>query len=1134
MTVRRLAPLGALASVAFIWMAGAASAAAPLYDIKATWGDTNLTPGGEGQFTIQARNIGDATGKAPLTITDQLPSGVTITSIAWPGESDLSSLCSGIGTSTLTCAMPALDLATYAPAPGVKGGGGGFAGGFDLSPSGYLPKLFVDVAVDGAASGTQANTATISGGGAAAPASDVDQVPFSASPSAFGLVPGSFEADFFDAAYPFGSPPQQAGSHPFEFRLAFDLNQKTGVDSSPSCPNCRYVVSNGLVKDVEVTLPPGMIGNPEALPKCDPVLFATEGAILDSTACPADTQVGYLNVSFTSSTVNRGSGSFSNPNVPSERVPIYNLVPPKGTPADFGFQAGGLIQGHIYAQLDPAQNYAIKTVVPDITSFVTARGAQTTFWGVPADPAHDRFRYYSKLQESGDAAGAPWGSAPIRPFFTLPMDCGEENGGIRIRADSYENPGQFTPVQESEDPMDVTGCGDPRFHFKPSISLQPTDRHAGAPTGLDVHLEVPQQNDEADEPNELYEEDNVKGVGTPPIKKAVVTLPQGMTLNPSAAQGLGSCSSAQIGLGTNEPVRCPDDSQYGTLTLHTPILPESAPPKGFIYIAKQGDNPNKNLLSLYLAIEEPERGILVKIPGRVDLDEETGQITTTFEDLPQFPVSDVQMSFKGGVRAGLVEPSTCGEKAIHAEFFSWQDPGTPHAVNSSYDITRQPDGSPCINSLGERPFGPKFEGGTTSNSAGRYSPFVFRLTRGDDDQELSQIGVTLPMGLAAKFAGIGTCSDADIAKAEGRVGAGEGALEQIDPSCPGASLIGTTEVGAGVGVPLAWVPGNVYLAGPYKGAPLSMVAISPAVVGPFDLGVVVVRTAISIDPETAQGQAQTDPLPQIIRGIPVRIRDLRLDLNRHEFTLNPTSCAEKEIDARVAGVGGDASSTADDVAVGLSDRFQAADCASLGFKPRLAFRLLGGTHRGAFPKLRATVTYPKRGVYANVARAQVVLPRSEFIENAHFNSICTRVQFAARACPAGSEYGYAVAKTPLFEAPLEGPVYLRSAPGRKLPDVVAALRGPASQPVEVDLDGHVDSLHGRLRTTFAVVPDAPVERFTMTLLGGKKSLFINSTDLCGRTHRALAMFTAQNGRHLNLHTALTASCAASKKRRHKR
>ncbi len=1139
---RRVLLVGLLACTAAIFGGATAQAAlGPLYDIKTSWGDTNLTPGGEGQFTFRIRNIGDATGDVPLTITDQMPPGVTIIRIAWPGPNeDLSSLCSGVGTGTLNCALPASDLPTYAPAPGLMGGD------VDLKASGYLPKLFVDVGVDNTVSvtETQTNTATVSGGGAAAPATDIDQVPFSTNPSPFGPVPGSFEADFFDAPYPFGSPSRQAGAHPFEYRFNFDLNEKTGVDNTTECPNCRYIVANGLVKTIEATLPPGMIGNAEALPKCDPLLFASDGSVGDSTACPSDTQVGYLNTSFTSLTSNRGNSLFVNPDAVAERVPIYNLMPPKGTPVDFGFQAGTFIQGHIYAHLDPTLGgYAIKTVSPDISSLVTVRNAQVTFWGVPADPAHDKFRYYPKVQGSGAGAGAPWGSAPIRPFLTSPMDCGINNGGTRLRLDSYNDPDNFTPVQESGNPLNVVGCEDRRFRFEPDISLQPTDRHAGSPTGLEVHLAVPQRNDEVEDASELYAENgSVKAIATPPLKKAVVTFPEGMTLNPSAAQGLMSCTSAQIGLVSTDPVRfnadpvrCPDASQYGTLTLHTPILPEGNPPKGFIYIAKQNENPfpNPSLVALYLVIEEPERGILVKIPGRVALNQETGQITTTFEDLPQFPVSDMEMNLKSGLRAGLVEPSTCGQKTIRAEFFSWQDPNTAHVVNNSYDLTQKPDGSPCVSSLGERPFKPSFEGGTTNNTAGSYSPFVFRLTRTDDDQEFSQVRVTLPEGLAAKFAGVATCSDGGIAKAEGRTRAGDGFLEQIQPSCPASSQIGTTEVGAGTGVPLAWVPGKAYLSGPYGGAPLSVVAISPAMVGPFDLGVITVRTALAIDPETAQGTATTDRFPQIVQGIPVRIRDIRLNLDRPGFTLNPTSCAEKRIDSHVTGTGGDVHSSAEDTAAELSARFQAADCASLGFKPKLAFRLFGGTRRGAFPRLKATVTYPKKGAYSNVAAARVTLPHSEFIENAHFNTICTRVQFAAKACPLGSVYGHAVAKTPLFEKPLKGPVYLRSS-SHELPDVVAVLRGGASQPVEIDLDGRIDSVHGGIRNTFRVVPDAPIERFTLTLLGGKKGLFVNSTDLCAKTYRASAKFTAQNGRRLTLQPTLRASCGAAAKHGKKR
>lgn len=1111
-----------------------AQAAAPRYDIKAGWGDTNLgaldAQGNphEGQLFISARNIGDASSESAVTVTDELPPGVTITAIEWEnrrgeiGKQDLSSLCSGLSTETLTCTIPGSEVPILLPAPSFG----------EENPStitdGYMPAIYVSVAVPPSASGTGANTATISGGGAPT-ATDVDQVPLGGGPSVFGLVPESFEADAFDAAYPFGSASRQAGSHPFEQRVNFDITEETGIDVGGD--GHRYTLPTGLIKDVEVTLPRGAIGNPEATPKCDPTLFASAGATRNSTGCPPDTQVGYLNVFFADGTGDHGQGAFND--LALTRVAVYNLVPPKGVLADFGFDAGTFVLGHIYPTLDPAHDYAIKTLTPDVSSALSVRGSQVTFWGVPGDPAHDRLRYYPQQQEDGDVLGAQFGGAAIRPLLTNPMDCGFENGGARIRLDSYNHPGEFTPVQEYGNPFDVIGCNDQRFRFKPQIALQPTDAHAGAPTGLDVHLEVPQRNDEAEEASELYAENgDVKGIGTPPIKRAVVTFPEGMTLNPSAAQGLGTCTSAEIGLGADSPVTCPDDSQYGKLVLHSPALPQDKPVEGFIYVAKQSDNPFDNLISFYLVIQDSELGLLVKVPGKVSLDLDTGRITTTFDDLPQLPVSDMQMTFKGGVRAGLVEPSTCGEKTISAEFFSWQDPSTPHVVDSSYDIAQNPDGSPCINDLAERSFGPSFKGGMTNNTAGRYSPFVVRLTRADEEQEFSQIGVTLPQGLAAKFAGVGECHDAAIAQAEGRKQAGEGTLEQAAPSCPASSQIGTTEVGAGVGVPLTWVPGKVFLAGPYKGAPLSMVVISPAVVGPFDLGVVVVRTALNVNPETAQGEAISDPFPQIFQGIPVRIRDVRLHLDRPGFTLNPTSCAEKQIEARVTGTGGDVQSTADDAVANVSDRFQAADCASLGFKPKLAFRLFGGTHRGAFPKLRATLTYPKRGAYANIAGAQVALPRSEFIENAHFNTICTRVQFSAKACPAGSVYGHAVAKTPLFETPLEGPVYLRSS-SHVLPDLVAVLRGPASQPVEVDLDGQVDSVKGGIRNTFKVVPDAPVERFTLTLLGGKKGLFVNSRNICAKTYRALAKFTAQNGRRLTLQPALVAPCKASKGHRRK-
>jgi hypothetical protein len=1132
-THRRLMTLActALLALAVLGAGSAQAATGPRYDIKATWGNTTLPPGGEGQFTVQARNVGDEASDGagpPLVVTDELPAGVKVKAIHFmSGQADLNQffgLCSGVGTETATCELSGFFLSVFAGPAGESPNSALY-----LEPTGYLPEIFVEVEVDPGVSGSGTNVATVSGGGAAS-FTDTDQVPFGAAPAGFGLVPGSFKADVFDAAYPDGSPSRTAGTHPFEQRVDFDLNGR--IETSPT-DGTRGTITEGLLKDAEVTLPRGMIGNPEATPKCDPTTFAEGGVVSNSTACPSDTQVGYLNIPVISGGINYGRAAMINANSFLSRVAIYNLRPPKGKAADFGFNAGGLVIGHIYPELDPAQNYAIRTVTPNISNLLTVRASEVTFWGVPGDPAHDQFRYYPRRSEEHGLIGAP-STAAIRPLLTNPMDCGFDNGGARARFDSYTAPGKYTPIEEWPDPLNVTGCDDPRIRFEPKVAIQPDNRDAGGPTGLDVHLEVPQRNDEVEKAEELYAQNGyVKGISTPPMKKAVATFPEGMTLSPSAAQGLTTCTAAQIDLGTNQPVTCPDNSQYGRLILHTPILPIDQQPEGFIYIAKQGDNPFHNFLSMYMVIQEPDRGILIKIPAKIDLDPQSGQIVATFDDLPQFPVSDMELKFKGGVRAGLVQPTTCGQKTIRAEFFSWADPTTPHVVDSNYSITHKPDGSPCVQNLGQRPFKPTLEAGTQSPSAGSYSPFSFRTTRTDDDQEYSQIGVKLPEGLAAKFAGVGICSDAQVAQALSRETiAGDGALEQSDPSCPASSEIGTTEVGTGVGVPLTWVPGKVYLAGPYKGAPMSMVVISPAKVGPYDLGVITVRTALNINPETAQGEAVSDPFPQVFQGIPVRIRDIRLNLDRKDFTLNPTSCAPKQITAQITGTGGILASTADDTGVNLADRFQAADCASLGFKPRLAFHLYGGVKRGAHPKFQAVLK--ARPGDANIAATSVALPHSEFLDQAHIKTVCTRVQFAAKACPAGSVYGYATAKTPLFGQPLSGPVYLRSS-SHQLPDLAVALKGPETQPVEVVLDGRIDSVNGGIRNTFEFVPDAPVTEFTLTMQGGKKGLLQNSTNLCAQTNRATVKFTGQNGKAFNPHPKMQNACAKTRKaKQHKK
>jgi hypothetical protein len=1099
----------------------AKAAVGPLYDIKTSWGDTKLAPGGKGKFDLWVRNIGDQSSKETLTVKDQLPSGVKVTAIQFFvgsfADDEAGKFCSGVGTEAVKCVFPGPELPTLLEAPGLE-----TDGFLNPLPSGYLSGIEVDVKVGAEPSGE--NIATVEGGGAPQPAQDVDEIPFGAPPLGFGLVPGSFLADVFTAAYPFGEPDRQAGDHPFEQRFNFDLNlHEYAPTSSSEFHAVHGNEANGLIKTAEVTLPRGVIGNPEATPKCDPVDFAEVGATTNGTACPADTQVGYLNVMSTTPAATRLR------NEGLSRVPIYNLKPPQGFPADFAFNAGELVQGHIFFTLDPSHDYAIKSLTPNISSFLGARGAEVTIWGVPGDPAHDKFRFYPEAQpgenELGEevelASGAPFEGAGIRPLVTTPMDCGEPNGGARISLDSYQEPGAFTEPEEYGQSLDVGGCEDQRFRFEPDITLQPTSRDAGGPTGLSVHLEVPQRNDEAAQASELYAGNGfVKGIGTPPIKEVVVRLPQGMTISPSAAQGLQSCSPAQIGLGSDSPVRCPDASQYGTLTLHTPILPKDAPPVGRIYIAEPYENPFHSFLALYLAIEEPERGILVKVPGKVALDPDTGQITTSFEELPQFPLEDLEMHLKGGLRAGLVNPQTCGKKTIEATFYSWADPNTPHTVKSSYQITQNPDGSPCRNSLSDRPFDPRLSGGTLNPLAGSFSPLELMLTRIDEDQELSRAEGSAPPGLTASLKGITRCPDAAIAAASDPNRTGS--QEIANSSCPASSQVGAVDAGAGVGQVLTYVKGKVYLAGPYKGAPLSGVAIVPAVAGPFDLGVVVTRAPAYVNPETAQITLRTDPLPQIFKGVPVRVRDIRVHVDRQGFTLNPTSCEPMSL----AGV----LFSSEGKSKGAASPFQASDCASLGFKPRISLRLKGGTKRGGHPSLRAVVL-PRAGD-ANIASASVTLPHSAFLDQAHIRTICTRVQFAANACPAGSVYGHAAAYTPLLDEPLEGPVYLRSS-SHNLPDLVVALKGPPSLPIEFNLAGRVDSVKGGIRNTFEYAPDAPVSKFVLEMQGAKKGLVINSTDLCAKANKATAKLTGHNGKAYNFKPVVKPDCGKGGKGKHK-
>ena len=553
----------------------------------------------------------------------------------------------------------------------------------------------------------------------------------------------------------------------------------------------------------------------------------------------------------------------------------------------------------------------------------------------------------------------------------------------------------------------------------------------------------------------------------------------------------------------------PPNSKVGSVQAETPLL-EDTVLHGSLYVATPYENPYGSLIAFYMVIKDKELGVSVKLPAKVEADPTTGQLTTTLGEgaypIPQFPVSHFRFHFREGPQSPLITPSQCGSYEIKALFTPWSDPLSTFEESSSFEVTSGPGGGPCA--TGPGPFGPGFEAGSTDNSAGRYSPVFMRFTRSDTEQELTRLSATFPPGLVGKIAGLGRCSEEAIAAAKAK----SGQAELASPSCPASSQFGRSLAGAGVGEVLTYVPGSLYLAGPYNGAPLSIVAITPAVAGPFDLGTVVVRVALDLNPITAQVEvngAASDPFPHILAGIPLRLRDLRVYADRPDFTINPTSCAEESFSALLFGAALDPFSGADDVSAGLSDRFQAADCASLPYKPKIALRLKGGTKRTQHPALQVTIT-PRAGD-ANLGRAVLSLPRTEFIDNAHISNPCTRPQFAANQCPPGSILGTAKATSPLLDEPLEGLLYFRSNGGeRLLPDVVVSLHGL----FDVVAVGEVRSRKGRITTTFNNLPDAATSKIVVSLYGGKKGLLVNNTDLCAKKRKADSRLKGQNGRRL--------------------
>jgi hypothetical protein len=1052
----------------------AAETPAPAWTIASLAVPTHFEPGGKGAYEVTIVNSGGApTDGTPLTIVDALPAGLSVDSVELPlvaggaSEDHGATLCdaetSG-GTETVTCEVPDSLLGSNPALLGIN----------------ESLRMVVHVSVSPGASGPLVNETRVEGGGVL-PATDTAENEATFVPATAGFQ--EFEAALTGRD---GNPALQAGSHPYQYTTSFGVN----VNTAPPGSIVDFLPAEGDLKDIEVKLPPGLIGDPTAVPRCNAEQFNTFSDVRGANVvnnCPEDSAVGVVIVRQL-----EGKGGL----VPA---PLYNLVPPKGQPAQLGFQVAAF-PFYIDAAVRTGGDYGVSALLRNTSQLKRVTAASVTIWGVPADDSHDALR--GSCLNNGDEGERlslceKEAEVAAKPFLRMPTSCGNPLV-TEMLFNRWNAFGDFEQAASASPAL--SGCE--LLEFEPTLKAGPVIDVADSPTGLRAHLHIPQ--------NEV-----VDGLGEADVRKVVVRLPEGLVVNPSGANGLAACAPAQIDIDGPGPAQCPDASKIGTVEVRTPLLDN--PVKGAVFVAAPRDNPFGSLLAIYIAVDDPQTGVVVKLAGEVRPDPRTGRLTAIFDDNPQLPFDDFTLDFFHGPRAALRTPAVCGTYSTESELTPWSAPGSgPPAISiHSYAIARGVGGSPCVTSEAELPNRPSFEAGTEAPVAGAFSPFVLNLRREDGTQQFAAIDVAPPPGLLGKLAGTPYCPDSALAAAAARAGRDEAA----NPSCPSASQVGVVDVGAGAGPSPYYVRGRAYLAGPYRGAPLSLAIVTPAAAGPYDLGTVVVRAAVYVDPETARITTKSDPIPAILEGIPLDVRSVAVKLDKPDFTLNPTNCDPLAIEGQLVSTLGQT--------VPLSNRFQVGDCGRLPFAPRLKARLFGKTNRAAHPRFRTVLTMPPGG--ANIARAAVTLPRSEFLDQGHIRTICTRVQFAANACPPGSIYGDAVAETPLLAEPLRGPVYLRSS-NNTLPDLVVALRGQ----VDVVLVGRVDSVRGGIRTVFETVPDAPVSRFVLNMRGGKKGLLQNSTDICRRKHRLNVLMDGQNGKAHDFKPLLVNQRCAREQRKQRR
>jgi hypothetical protein len=854
-----------------------------------------------------------------------------------------------------------------------------------------------------------------------------------------------------------------------------------------------------FLKDIVVNTPEGLSVNPRALPQC-------EVAELVKQACPPASLVGVNYLTVAAETPKETKCEEKTP-VKGEclqarvALPVYNLVPFQGTPSMVGFLTKGG-PTFIVGSLSPVDQHVTFTI-SDIHP--------------PSEASPPIIE--SRLVFFSAKSGNPLAEAnPLNDgtYLTMPSNC----AGPQVSTLTLDTQGPPLEAEASSidalpyaTPTGATGCEN--VPFNPEISVTADGRKgvdSPEPTTVDVGIPW---NPQAPVANSY-------------LKVAKVTLPEGMGINPSAGNGLASCSEAQFGYHTAQAVTCPAASQIGTVSVATPGLPPGSI-TGEIYVGE----PLKNgpgvagtgeQFRILIYAHSTRYGVNVRLRGSVYPNPSTGQLTAVVPENPQATFEHFRLHFFGGDKGVLTTPPTCGTNTTTTEFTPWSGNTDHNTPTSNTTLGTVPGGGSCPTSLGARKFAPDYTAASDSTAAAKFSPFHVHIGRPDGQQEIKAVNVTLPKGLVGRLAGIPYCGEAEIAAAA----ASSGRAQLASPSCPGNSGVGDVVTKAGTGNAPLSLPGTAYLAGPYKGAPLSLAIVTPAVAGPYDLGTVVVRVALNVNPLTAQVNAVSDPIPNVFGGVKLDLRSIDLSMNRYRFMLNPTNCAKGATAGSINGGGSNPASAGAWSSYAVSAPFRATGCKGLGFKPTFHARISGPTTRAKNPQIRVIVKARKGD--ANIARTALNLPHSLFLDQGHIKTICTRVQLAAKQCPKNSVYGHAEASSPLLKKKLKGPVYLVSSK-HKLPDLLADLRGQ----INIQLDGVISSRHGGLKTVFSKTPDVPLKTFILNMRGGKKSLLQNSTNLCKGKQLAILNMKGQNGKVVkdNKFRLNIASCGGKKKTKKK-